>query len=187
MAFIHVEQRGTRPSYKAPGCCATDPRWRPRPGSLTCAATWAMQAAPAALATDDLPGTPWSQPVRGAAQWRSPSPPERGTPLSPEQLRSFTSDGYLVLEINELSPAFHAELYAKATAMMDGSNPPAAGLDPPCAGSGHRGMQEIEELETVLSSPTYHGALESILGTDYVQHPCRFMHSGGNQGWYSFW
>ena len=158
----------------------------PHPTTTTAAAARPPSEQTAA-AKRELEGSAWSHPVRADAQWlpAAPGASEPGTPLSEEQLRSFTADGFLALPVRDLPPEFHAALHAEAAAIAADPVPPPH-LDPACAGAGHRGMQEMESLQQVLHSPTMHGALRSILGPDYVQHPCRYMHvsGGADQGWH---
>ena len=159
----------------------------PHPTPTATAAAARPPSEQMAAAKRELEGSAWSRPVRADAQWlpASPSASEPGTPLSEVQLRSFTADGFLALPIRDLPPEFHAALHAEAAAIAADPTPPPH-LDPACAGAGHRGMQEMESLQQVLHSPTMHGALHSILGPDYVQHPCRYMHvsGGADQGWH---
>eukprot|EP01045_Picozoa_sp_COSAG04_P029112 COSAG04_NODE_4698_length_1942_cov_0.919154_2_plen_174_part_00 len=141
-------------------------RQSPTPATPTPTTSSAAAARPPseqmAAAKRELEGSAWSRPVRADAQWlpAAPGASEPGTPLSEEQLRSFTADGFLALPIRDLPPEFHAALHAEAAAIAADPTPPLH-LDPACAGAGHRGMQEMESLQQVLHSPTMHGAAPS--------------------------
>ena len=111
--------------------------------------------------------------------------------LTDTQVKDFIKDGMLLLPIEELPTSFHEGIYHKCAETWA-----RAADEPRDAGLGHmlgRFMFErLPELTQIINSPTLRGALTSILGPDYVQHPHRTMHvrelgeGGGpssDQGW----
>ena len=88
--------------------------------------------------------------------------------LTDEQVKTFVRLGYVQLPLTELSAEFHASVHEKATVL----NGPHGGA---CL---HNNIYPtIPELGTVMRSPTVRGALQSVLGTDYVMHACRAFHN----------
>jgi hypothetical protein len=108
----------------------------------------------AATAGDTLPG--------------AAAPPPR--PLTDDQLRSFIEDGFVALPVAELPPAWHASF---AGELFQHSFQGTTETQP---GSG---LLQAEQLTTLLSTATVRGALQSVLGEDYVQYPNRALQSYG--------
>ena len=97
--------------------------------------------------------------------------PGGSTPLSEEQLKSFCRDGYLVLPLTDLEPEFHGRLYdhVKEISQQNASETkggPAVWTD----------LGEVYEM--YQRSGMLRGALENIVGADFVQHPHRALHHG---------
>ena len=88
--------------------------------------------------------------------------------LSDAQLKAFVRQGYVNLPITELPQEFHNALDEKAQLL----NGPYGG-----ALTHNNIYPSIPELGTVMRSPTVRGALQSVLGTDYVMHACRAFHN----------
>ncbi len=85
--------------------------------------------------------------------------------LSDAQVQTFISDGFLVLQ-PDLPAAVHAAVYDKLQLMLDKDYNP-----------GNNILPRVPELQRVLDAPEVRGALQSVLGADYVLHPHRFCHS----------
>ena len=97
--------------------------------------------------------------------------PGGSTPLSEEQLKSFCRDGYLVVPLTDLEPEFHGRLYdhVKEISQQNASETkggPAVWTD----------LGEVYEM--YQRSGTLRGALEGIVGADFIQHPHRALHHG---------
>jgi hypothetical protein len=97
----------------------------------------------------------------------TPPPP---LPLTEAQLQTFVERGVLQLQPRELSPAVHRTIYDKCrVAWLSGSPARRSELT--------RDMfPELPELNEVVGCATLRGALTSLLGDGYVQHPHRTMH-----------
>ncbi|MCY3821099.1 MAG: HEAT repeat domain-containing protein [Gammaproteobacteria bacterium] len=89
----------------------------------------------------------------------------QGIRLNDEQVRRFICDGVLVLD-SGLEPEVHREIYDK----IRWNNTHEFNM-------GNNVLPRIAELQQVLNAPAVHGALQSILGDDYMLHPHRFMHA----------
>lgn len=85
--------------------------------------------------------------------------------LSDEQIRRFICDGVLVLE-SGVSSQVNERVFEK----IQWNNTHEFNM-------GNNVLARIPELQEVLDSPVIHGALQSILGDEYVLHPHRFMHA----------
>ena len=88
-----------------------------------------------------------------------------GIRLNDEQVRRFICDGVLVLD-SGLAPEVHRDIYDK----IQWNNTREFNM-------GNNVLPRIAELQQVLDAPAIHGALQSILGDDYMLHPHRFMHA----------
>ena len=88
-----------------------------------------------------------------------------GIRLSDEQVRRFICDGVLVLD-SGLAREVHQDIYDK----IQWNNTREFNM-------GNNVLPRIAELQQVLDAPAIHGALQSILGDDYMLHPHRFMHA----------
>ena len=119
-------------------------------------------------------GEQLTQEVPAAAQAENVSSPQPGGPrlLSASELRNFVTDGVLVLRPTELElePGFHAAVLAKTQALLHTE----AGT-PELLRHGQL-MQALPELNRLCAAPTVQGAMISVLGEDYVQHPHRHLH-----------
>ncbi len=85
--------------------------------------------------------------------------------LSDSEMQKFICDGFLVLP--PVVPAeLSASIYQKLNVMIDEDYNP-----------GNNVLPRVPELQCVLDAPEVRGALQSVLGTDYVLHPHRYCHS----------
>ena len=85
--------------------------------------------------------------------------------LSDDEVRRFITDGYL-----KLAPDVPADVPPRIDerllwVLRNEGNP------------GNNILPAVPEMQTVLDSPVVRGALESVLGPNYVLHPHRFAHT----------
>ncbi len=85
--------------------------------------------------------------------------------LNDEQMRTFICDGVLVLD-SGINPSVHNQIFDK----INWNNTHEFNM-------GNNVLPRIPELQQVLDSPIIDGALQSVLGDDYLLHPHRFMHA----------
>ena len=88
-----------------------------------------------------------------------------GLKLCDEELRTFICDGILVID-SDISSEVHQQIFDK----IQWNNNHEFNM-------GNNVLPRVPELQQVLDSPRIHGALESVLGSDYILHPHRFMHA----------
>jgi hypothetical protein len=105
--------------------------------------------------------------------------------LDDMQVKQFIATGCLELRITELSPAFHERLY-ETCCERDAA---AGAADAALAAQARREVfVDIPELSQVVEGPTLAGALTSLLGRGYLQHPHRTMHTrpegSSDQAWH---
>lgn len=110
-----------------------------------------------------------------AATTRPTAPPRL---LTDDQVQSFIRDGFLLVPQVELTPSFHETVYSCCKAYWNQPDRP----------SGREYFLAVPQLTEVLRTPSTVGALTSLLGPNYVQHPHRTMHTradeiGGDQDW----
>ena len=88
------------------------------------------------------------------------------------QVKSYIQNGYGALPGGDMPPEWHDGLWQKCHDWLyhDGVEPQH---------DSRLVFPSIPELSDVILSPTVRGALQSILGPDYVQHPHRTMHNYG--------
>lgn len=86
-------------------------------------------------------------------------------PLRGEQIRQFIADGYLILR-----PSLPGDLHESIRRRLDQAVPDRAG------NPGNNILPLVPEMRHVLRSPEVHGALQTLLGPDYLEHPHRFCH-----------
>ena len=88
-----------------------------------------------------------------------------GIKLNDEQIRRFICDGVLVLN-SGLAPDANQQIFDKIKWNNDHE-----------FNMGNNVLPRVAELQQVLDSPVIHGAMQSILGDDYLLHPHRYMHA----------
>ena len=88
-----------------------------------------------------------------------------GIKLNDEQMRRFICDGILVID-SDISANIHQKIFEK----IKWNNTHEFNM-------GNNVLPRVPELQKVLDSPLIHGALQSVLGDDYILHPHRFMHA----------
>ena len=89
--------------------------------------------------------------------------------LSAEQVRQFIADGYLVLQPS-LPAELHRAICGRLAAAIPGSDNP-----------GNNILPLVPEMRHVLEAPEVHGALLSLLGPGYFEHPHRYCHIEAQQ------
>ena len=101
--------------------------------------------------------------------------------LSDEQMREFLTHGFVRLK-TELSDAVHQHIYERTEEVFEKEGNP-----------GNNILPRVPELGRVFADPVVTGALQSVLGPDYVMHTHRHPHinRGPNDGggWHkdSYW
>ena len=88
-----------------------------------------------------------------------------GLKLNDEQMRRFICDGVIVLD-SDISASIHQTIYDK----IQWNNTREFNM-------GNNVLPRVPELQKILDSPVIHGAMQSVLGDDYILHPHRFMHA----------
>ena len=108
-------------------------------------------------------------------------------------MRSFISDGYLLLDTaGELAPSWHAAVLEKASALVAAQparqRTRASSVAPTGAAVDQAALWAAmsPELERVVHSTTVRGALNSILGHDFIVSGGGHMHEGAalDQFWH---
>ena len=84
--------------------------------------------------------------------------------LNDQRMQAFIRQGYVVLK-PDFPPEFHACIYQRVESTIEQSGNPGNNLLP-----------RIPEVHDILTHPTVHGALTSLLGSTYFLHPHRHCH-----------
>ncbi|MCJ8007433.1 HEAT repeat domain-containing protein [Lederbergia wuyishanensis] len=105
---------------------------------------------------------------------------QQATLLTDEQMREFITKGYLILK-TDFSPEFHEQLMEKLNHVYEKEGNPGNNLLP-----------RVPELQKVFNHPAVHGALQSVLGSNYLMHTHRHGHFNASPqpgGWHkdSYW
>ena len=90
-------------------------------------------------------------------------------PLTAEQVHRFIADGFLVLQPS-VPAELHRTIYRKLAEAIPGTDNP-----------GNNVLPLVPEMRHVLESPEVHGALLTLLGPGYLEHPHRFCHIEAQQ------
>ena len=85
-------------------------------------------------------------------------------PLTAEQVHRFIADGFLVLQPS-VPGELHRTIYRKLDEAISGADNP-----------GNNVLPLVPEMRHVLESPEVHGALLTLLGPGYMEHPHRYCH-----------
>ena len=85
--------------------------------------------------------------------------------LTDEQMRRFIVDGYLVFK-PELPVDFHEKVYQKLDKVVHKEGNP-----------GNNILPAVPEMQALLDTPEVRGAMQSVLGGNYLLHPHRFVHN----------
>lgn len=81
-----------------------------------------------------------------------------------EQMRQFVADGYVVFK-PEVSDEVHQKVREQLQIMEDEE-----------FNFGNNVLPRVPEMDRILNSPEVRGALTSVLGTGYIDHPHRHSH-----------
>ena len=84
--------------------------------------------------------------------------------LTDEQMRDFIINGYVKIK-TDFPPSFHQNIYEQLDAMFEHTG-----------NLGNNVLPLIPEMQEVFDHPLVHGAMQGILGSDYVMHPHRYCH-----------
>ena len=109
-----------------------------------------------------------------------PSPARSAPPtlLSADQLHDYIMNGYIALPVADLPVEWHHTFWQRCHDWLFRGEAEAH-IGPDGGPSRPFVYPDIPELCEVTLSPTVRGALTSILGPGYVQHPHRTMHNYG--------
>ena len=84
--------------------------------------------------------------------------------LNDEQVRQYIANGYVKIDYH-VDPAIHTAIARKLNEMVDeGPN------------LGNNVLPRVPEFRHILNCPEVRGALLSLLGPDYLEHPHRYCH-----------
>ena len=83
--------------------------------------------------------------------------------LTDEQMRDFIINGYIKVK-PDFPPSFHENVYEQLETMFETGN------------LGNNVLPLIPEMQEVFDHPVVHGAMQGVLGSDYVMHPHRYCH-----------
>ncbi len=81
-----------------------------------------------------------------------------------EQMRQYIADGYVVFKPN-VPDDLHETIRQKLQLMVDEE-----------FNYGNNVLPRVPEMDRILNSPEVRGALISVLGPGYIEHPHRFCH-----------
>ncbi len=84
--------------------------------------------------------------------------------LNDEQMRQYVADGYVVFK-PDVPNEVHATVRKKLQFMVDEE-----------FNYGNNVLPRVPEMDRILNSPEVRGALISVLGPGYIEHPHRFCH-----------
>ncbi len=87
--------------------------------------------------------------------------------LTDAQVQRFIAHGYLCLE-SQLPAHFHRDIYQRVDALT-------AAMPP--RGPGNNLLPMLPELNALFADPVVTGALQSVVGSDYIMHPHRALHN----------
>ena len=84
--------------------------------------------------------------------------------LTDEQMRDFIVNGYVKVK-TDLPPSFHENIRQQLDTMFEETG-----------NLGNNVLPFIPEIQEVFNHPIVHGAMQGVLGSDYVMHPHRYCH-----------
>lgn len=90
-------------------------------------------------------------------------------PLTAEQVRQFIADGFVVLQPS-VPEQLHRTICRRIAQAVPGTDNP-----------GNNILPMVPEMRHVLESPEVHGALLTLLGPGYLEHPHRYCHIESQQ------
>ena len=97
-------------------------------------------------------------------------------PLTDEQMRDFIINGFIKVK-TDFPPSFHEHIFQQLDAMFEQTG-----------NWGNNVLPLIPELQHVFEQPIVHGAMQGVLGANYIMHPHRYCHynpeGSGGQGFH---
>ena len=84
--------------------------------------------------------------------------------LTDEEMRDFIINGYVKVK-TDFPPSFHENVYEQLDAMFERTG-----------NLGNNVLPLIPEIQEVFDHPIIHGAMQGVLGSDYVMHSHRYCH-----------
>ncbi len=84
--------------------------------------------------------------------------------LTDKQMRDFIINGYVKVK-PDFPPSFHQNIYEQLDAMFEQTG-----------NLGNNVLPLIPEMQEIFDHPVVHGAMQGVLGSDYVMHPHRYCH-----------
>ena len=84
--------------------------------------------------------------------------------LTDEEMRDFIINGYVTVKV-DFPPSFHENIYQRLDDMFEKTG-----------NLGNNVLPLIPEIQEVFDHPTVHGAMQSVLGEEYVMHSHRYCH-----------
>ena len=84
--------------------------------------------------------------------------------LTDEQMRDFITNGYVKVK-TDLPPSFHENIRQQLDTMFEETG-----------NLGNNLLPAIPEIQEVFDHPVVHGAMQGVLGANYVMHPHRYCH-----------
>ena len=96
--------------------------------------------------------------------------------LSDEQMRDFIINGYIKVK-TDFPPDFHEHVFQQLESMFERTG-----------NWGNNVLPLIPEIQHVFEHPVVHGAMQGLLGANYMMHPHRYCHynpsGSGGQGFH---
>ena len=84
--------------------------------------------------------------------------------LTDTEMRDFIINGYIKVQ-TDFPPSFHQNTYEQLDAMFEQTG-----------NLGNNVLPLIPEMQEIFDHPVVHGAMQGILGSDYIMHPHRYCH-----------
>ena len=84
--------------------------------------------------------------------------------LTDEEMRDFIINGYVKVR-TDFPASFHENIYEQLDVMFEQTG-----------NLGNNVLPVIPEIQEVFDHPVVHGAMQGVLGSDYVMHPHRYCH-----------
>ncbi|MDE0399255.1 MAG: HEAT repeat domain-containing protein [Candidatus Poribacteria bacterium] len=84
--------------------------------------------------------------------------------LTDEEMRDFIINGYVKVK-TDFPPSFHENVCQQLDTMFEETG-----------NLGNNLLPAIPEIQEVFDHPVVHGAMQGVLGADYVMHPHRYCH-----------
>ena len=84
--------------------------------------------------------------------------------LTDTEMRDFIINGYVKVQ-TDFPPSFHENVYQQLEAMFEQTG-----------NLGNNVLPLIPEIQEIFDHPVVHGAMQGVLGSDYVMHSHRYCH-----------